>query len=308
MHFISLSDSCLAQVRGQSGGGRGRGPRAPDRRSPFDNLAATPPRALEQHATGSFREWWAAMSRASGKMDGSGMIEPQFVANFVAWLHENDADTGAILVFLSGLDDIKKVLKHLKTAQLRGVLLLPLHGSLTTAHQRAIFDQPPAGTRKIVLATNIAETSITIDDVTVVVDCGIHKVMTYDVLNKIQQLSCHWCAAFSICHRVAPAAESLAFFATFADILRIGTMLLPISRGVRNSCQIVQLAVSCRVTKANAKQRSGRAGRVQAGKCYRLYPKSLHDALPDFLAPEIQRMSLEDICLKIKSIGALLSR
>ena len=58
------------------------------------------------------------------------------------------------------------------------------------------------------------------------------------------------------------------------------------------------------MTKANAKQRSGRAGRVQAGKCYRLYPESLHDRLPDFLAPEMQRTPLESVCLQIKSIGA----
>jgi ATP-dependent RNA helicase DHX36 len=43
---------------------------------------------------------------------------------------------------------------------------------------------------------------------------------------------------------------------------------------------------------------------VQAGKCYRLYPRCLHNAAPSFLSPEMQRAPLEDVCLQIKSIGA----
>ena len=67
-------------------------------------------------------------------------------------------------------------------------------------------------------------------------------------------------------------------------------------------------SVRCRVTQANAKQRSGRAGRVQAGTCYRLYPRALHELMPAFLAPEMQRTPLENVALQIKSIGALPKR
>ena len=53
---------------------------------------------------------------------------------------------------------------------------MPLHGSLTAREQQTAFEPPPRGVRKVVVATNVAETSITIADVTHVVDCGRHKV------------------------------------------------------------------------------------------------------------------------------------
>ncbi|KAE8717060.1 hypothetical protein F3Y22_tig00110065pilonHSYRG00307 [Hibiscus syriacus] len=80
------------------------------------------------------------------------------------------------------------------------------------------------GYRKIVLATNIAESSITIDDVVYVIDCGKAKETSYDALNKLACLLPSW------------------------------------------------------ISKASARQRQGRAGRVQPGVCYRLYPKLIHDA------------------------------
>ena len=84
-------------------------------------------------------------------------------------------------------------------------------------NQKSIFTRPPRGVRKIVIATNIAETSITIDDVVFVVDCGKIKMSNFDVENNISTLKPEW------------------------------------------------------VSLANAKQRRGRAGRVQPGICYHLY-------------------------------------
>ena len=80
---------------------------------------------------------------------------------------------GAVLVFLTGWDEITKLHDLLeKQPESRAWALFPLHGAMPTAQQRGIFARPPAGKRKVVLATNIAESSITIDDVVFVLDGG----------------------------------------------------------------------------------------------------------------------------------------
>lgn len=60
-----------------------------------------------------------------------------------------------------------------------------VHSNTPMMDQKAIFQQPPAGVRKIVLATNIAETSITINDIVHVVDSGLHKEERYDLKTKV---------------------------------------------------------------------------------------------------------------------------
>lgn len=170
---------------------------------------------------------------------------------------------GAILVFLTGWDEISKLLDNLKANNFLGdrskFLVLPLHGSMPTINQREIFDRPPSGMRKVVLATNIAESSITIDDVVYVIDCGKAKETSYDALNKLACLLPSW------------------------------------------------------ISKASAHQRRGRAGRVQPGICYRLYPKMVHDSMLQFQLPEILRTPLQELCLQIKSlqlgaVGSFLAR
>ncbi|GJN20838.1 hypothetical protein PR202_gb08264 [Eleusine coracana subsp. coracana] len=105
-------------------------------------------------------------------------------------------EEGAILVFLTGWDEISKLLDKIKGNSFLGspnkFLALPLHGSMPTVNQREIFDRPPANMRKIVLATNIAESSITIDDVVYVIDCGKAKETSYDALNKLACLLPSW--------------------------------------------------------------------------------------------------------------------
>lgn len=163
--------------------------------------------------------------------------------------HEGD---GALLVFLTGWDEISKLVDKIKGNRFLGdsskFLIMPLHGSMPTINQREIFDRPPLEKRKIVLATNIAESSITIDDVVYVIDCGKAKETSYDALNKLACLLPSW------------------------------------------------------ISKASAHQRRGRAGRVQAGVCYRLYPKLIHDAMPQYQLPEILRTPLQELCLHIKSL------
>lgn len=67
--------------------------------------------------------------------------------------------------------------------------LTPVHSNIPMMDQKAIFQQPPIGVRKIVLATNIAETSITINDIVHVVDSGLHKEERYDLKTKVAPLS-----------------------------------------------------------------------------------------------------------------------
>ncbi|KAF8103693.1 hypothetical protein N665_0186s0061 [Sinapis alba] len=159
---------------------------------------------------------------------------------------------GAVLVFMTGWEDINYLKSNLQAHPLLGdpsrVLLLTCHGSMENSKQKLIFDRPPDGIRKIVVATNIAETSITINDVVFVVDCGKAKESSYDALNNTPCLLPSW------------------------------------------------------ISKASARQRRGRAGRVMPGECYHLYPKQVYDALDDYQRPELLRSPLQSLCLQIKSL------
>jgi len=170
---------------------------------------------------------------------------------------------GAVLVFMTGWEDISALMEQLQGHPLLGntqqVQLLACHGSMQTAEQKLIFGHPPPGIRKIVLATNMAETSITINDVVFVLDCGKAKETSYDALNNTPCLLPSW------------------------------------------------------ISKASARQRRGRAGRVKPGVCYHLYPKAVYDAFAEYQQPELLRTPLHSLCLQIKSlklgsIGQFLSR
>ncbi|KAL9453324.1 hypothetical protein AB3S75_009013 [Citrus x aurantiifolia] len=159
---------------------------------------------------------------------------------------------GAVLVFMTGWDDINSLNDKLQANRILGdptrVLLVTCHGSMASSEQRLIFDEPESGVRKIVLATNIAETSITINDVVFVIDCGKAKETSYDALNNTSCLLPSW------------------------------------------------------ISKVSAQQRRGRAGRVQPGECYRLYPRCVYDAFAEYQLPEILRTPLQSLCLQIKSL------
>jgi len=106
-------------------------------------------------------------------------IEPRLVQTILDAL---DDETGSVLVFLPGQAEIRRVHQQLADAlgESTQVLLCPLHGELDLAAQRAAIDPAPAGQRKVVLATNIAETSLTIDGVRVVIDAGLARVPRFD--------------------------------------------------------------------------------------------------------------------------------
>ncbi|KAF9623472.1 hypothetical protein IFM89_003056 [Coptis chinensis] len=173
------------------------------------------------------------------------------IEHVLCHIYKNER-AGAVLVFMTGWDDINALKDKLQCHPLLGdpsrVLVLACHGSMASSEQRLIFDKPADGVRKIVLATNMAETSITINDVVFVVDCGKAKETSYDALNNTPCLLPSW------------------------------------------------------ISKASARQRRGRAGRVQSGECYHLYPKCVYDAFADYQLPELLRTPLQSLCLQIKSL------
>ncbi|KAM0057252.1 putative RNA helicase [Helianthus debilis subsp. tardiflorus] len=159
---------------------------------------------------------------------------------------------GAVLVFMTGWEDICSLRTQLKAHPLLGdpnrVQLLTCHGSMPSSEQKLIFEKPPPNVRKIVLSTNMAEASITVNDVVFVVDCGKAKETTYDALNNTPCLLPSW------------------------------------------------------ISQASARQRRGRAGRVQPGECYHLYPRCVYHAFSNYQLPELLRTPLNALCLQIKSL------
>jgi HrpA-like RNA helicase len=156
-----------------------------------------------------------------------------------------------VLVFLPGWDEIKecmKVLENLPAAQYDALRVIPLHSQVPQEEQQLVFSPAPEGKIKVILATNIAESSVTIDDVLVVVDSGLVREMSYNPESAMSTM---------------------------------GTV--PTSR-------------------ASATQRTGRAGRVAPGVCYRLYSKAMFEAMPERPTPEIQRTALEATCLQTCSM------
>ncbi|WP_298724864.1 ATP-dependent helicase HrpB [uncultured Pseudomonas sp.] len=106
-------------------------------------------------------------------------IEPRVVDTVLQAVAD---ESGSLLVFLPGQAEIRRVHQSLQDAlgERPDILLCPLHGELDLNAQRAAIDASPAGKRKVVLATNIAETSLTIDGVRVVVDAGLARVPRFD--------------------------------------------------------------------------------------------------------------------------------
>jgi ATP-dependent helicase HrpB len=106
-------------------------------------------------------------------------IEPRVVQTVLDALGN---ESGSVLVFLPGQAEIRRVNQQLADAigERSDVMLCPLHGELDLSAQRAAIEPAPKGKRKVVLATNIAETSLTIDGVRVVVDAGLARVPRFD--------------------------------------------------------------------------------------------------------------------------------
>ncbi len=158
-----------------------------------------------------------------------------------------ESTTGDVLVFMPGERDIREACDLLDGGKLSNCELVPLFGRLSNAEQQRVFASTQR--RKIVVATNIAETSLTIPGVRFVVDTGLARVSRYSPQTR--------------------------------------TRRLPIEG----------------VSQSSADQRKGRAGRVSAGVCVRLYSEKDFDERPRFTQPEIQRSNLADVILRMKAFG-----
>lgn len=122
------------------------------------------------------------------------------LAATIAHIAATTADDGAILAFLPGLDEIIRTRDALLQGGIFGLdmadkskfKIYMLHSTLPKQEQQEIFETLPPGRRKIILSTNIAETSVTVTDVKYVVDTGKLRESRYDQLRRITKLQCVW--------------------------------------------------------------------------------------------------------------------
>ncbi|KAJ6402152.1 hypothetical protein OIU84_014273 [Salix udensis] len=177
------------------------------------------------------------------------VVEPvsdyvQATVSTVLSIHDQEP-AGDILVFLTGQDDIDAAIQllaeeaHASRKISSGLIVLPLYSSLPRAEQDLVFSPTPRGKRKVVISTNIAETSLTLEG-----------VQFYNPISDIENLV------------VAP------------------------------------------ISKASARQRAGRAGRVRPGKCYRLYTEEYFvNEMSSVGIPEMQRSKLVSCVIQLKALG-----
>lgn len=164
-------------------------------------------------------------------------------------------EKGDVLVFLPGQEEIEEAMMLL-AEKLRFIgkhnttLLLPLYANLPAHEQNKVFVKAPAPEcRKVILSTNIAETSVTIPGVRYVVDAGLVKQKAFQSTTGVDSL------------------------------------------------QVTA------VSKAQATQRAGRAGREGPGKCFRIFSRETFDGLLEVTVPEILRCNLAGVILSLKAIG-----
>ena len=160
------------------------------------------------------------------------------------------SETGSMLVFLPGQGEIRRVAEMLEARVRRpDVDIAPLYGAMDARAQDLAVAPAPPGRRKIVLATSIAETSLTIEGVRVVVDSGLMRVPRYE---------------------------------PDIGLTRLETV---------------------RVSRANADQRRGRAGRVEPGVCFRLWEEAANGGLKPYAQPEILSADLSGLVLDCAAWG-----
>lgn len=119
-------------------------------------------------------------------------IQYDLIATLVSYIDRQLGEKdGSILVFMPGTAEITRCINTISSSSSR-FYALPLHASLAPAEQRKVFPKPPKGFRKVVVSTNVAETSITIPDIVAVIDTGRVKETKYDVVSNVMRLVDSW--------------------------------------------------------------------------------------------------------------------
>ncbi len=160
------------------------------------------------------------------------------------------SEPGSVLAFLPGSGEIRRTAERLDGTVPRDVILAPLYGDLSARDQDAAVAPAPPGRRKVVLATSIAETSLTIEGVRVVVDSGLARRPRFDAGSGMSRLE------------------------------------------------------TVRVSRAEADQRLGRAGRTEPGVGYRLWSEAEQAALRPFAPAEMTQADLAPLALTLAAWGA----
>jgi ATP-dependent helicase HrpA len=154
---------------------------------------------------------------------------------------------GDVLVFLPGEREIREAAEALRKHQHKGIEILPLFSRLSIAEQDRVFKV--GNQRRVVLATNVAETSLTVPNIGYVIDTGVARINRYSIRQKVEQLHIE------------------------------------------------------KIARSAANQRAGRCGRVMSGVCIRLYDEEEFLQRAEFTDPEIFRVSLATVILRMSALG-----
>ncbi|WP_216596000.1 ATP-dependent helicase HrpB [Catenovulum maritimum] len=133
-----------------------------------------------------------------------------FENHIIKVIKESLVNSGDILVFLAGSGEINRLEKQLKQTELNKFAIHTLHGQLSLKQQQQALQADQQGKRKIVLATNIAETSLTIENVSIVIDTGLHKKVKYDNVSEFSQLITEQISQDSAVQRMGRAGRTHA--------------------------------------------------------------------------------------------------
>ncbi|XP_049535940.1 3'-5' RNA helicase YTHDC2-like [Anopheles darlingi] len=140
---------------------------------------------------------------------GDERIDHNLIIDVIQYICKNQPE-GGILVFLPGFEDIQESYELLtkRVAPHQRLKLFMLHSKMQTSDQHAVFNPVPVGVRKIVLSTNIAETSITMDDVVYVIDSGKVKQKYYDSVTATNSLMATWISQACATQRAGRAGRT----------------------------------------------------------------------------------------------------